>query len=86
MRITINSKNVNHFMMYRESEKAYIELNKNRPSFTKNEIERGLEKPFEEYSEWDRGCYGTAFACISYESFMSVNNQRPNKIINPLGC
>lgn len=85
MGITINGKNVSHFMIYRESEKAYIELNKNRPSFTKSEIKRGLEEPFEEYSELDRGCYGTAFACISYESLMSVNNQRPNKTINPSG-
>lgn len=85
MGITINSKNVSHFKIYREPEKAYIELNKIRPSFTKSEIERGLEESFEEYSELEMGCFGTAFACISYESFISVNNKRPNKTINPFG-
>lgn len=85
MSMTINSKNVNHYMKYREQEKVYIELNRNMPSFTTNEIERGLKEPFEEFSDLNSGCYGTAFACISYESLMSINNQRPNKTVNPSG-
>ncbi len=81
MGIKINDENVGYFSIYRDPEDIYIELNKNRPSFTDGEIERGLERPFEEYSEADQRCFGVAFACIDNKNNTITNRRKSKKPI-----
>lgn len=81
MGIKINDENIGYFSIYRDPEDIYIELNKNRPSFTDVEIERGLERPFEEYSETDQRCFGVAFACIDNKNNTIINRRKSKKPI-----
>lgn len=72
--------------------KLFIELRGNKPYFTKDEIERGLKKPFEDYSKLDElGRCKTAFACIVKNESKIVNKLKHNGRINPtawksIGC
>lgn len=84
----INDKNVGYFSIYREPEVAYIELNKNIPQFTKDEIERGLKSSFDEYCATNKEGFGIAFACIDkdynkeyYKDTMPQNIRKNKKPI-----
>lgn len=74
------------------SNKLFIELRDNKPNFAKDEIKKGSEGIFEEYSEMDKlGRCGVAFACFVGVESASGNNLKFKSRMKPtawksIGC
>ncbi|MCM1221685.1 MAG: DNA/RNA non-specific endonuclease [Lachnospiraceae bacterium] len=72
--------------------KPFVELGCNKPSFTKDEIEKGLRGHFEEYAECDKlGRCVAAFACFVEAESESVDKPKYKSRMKPtawksIGC